>query len=372
MTANLRHAAGSLLVVGLGGTELTNLERVWLKLVRPAGIILFRRNIQDARQTRALLDDATGLCAAHSFRCVDVEGGAVDRLREALAPMPSAQAVMQAVTRTRKTGLIREQGELIAQSVKAFGFNTTLAPVMDLALPASSKVMGTRIAASTPQAVTEYARNFLAGLAKHGVVGCGKHFPGLGGGTLDSHLETPSIHRTLRQLMREDLAPYRELRHKLPMIMVNHAAYPESPGGNRPASTSTYWITTVLRKRLGYRGLIFSDDMEMGGISKFMPIEEAAVTAIRAGMDLLEICHSPELILKAYEALLAEAERSATFRKLLLSRAAQTAKQRAKLFAGGVPRSLSAPQLNGLRNKISRFSQIIRNFQLNPQEAHPA
>jgi len=301
-----------------------------------------------------------------------VEGGTVDRLRDALAPMPSAQAVMQAATRTRKTDLIREQGELIAQSVKAFGFNTTLAPVMDLALPDSAQVMGTRTAASTPQAVTDYARNFLAGLAKHGVAGCGKHFPGLGSGALDSHLETPAIQRTLRQLMREELAPYRELRRVLPMIMVNHAAYPDTPGGNRPASISPYWIATVLRKRIGYRGLIFSDDMEMGGILKFMPIEKAAVAAIRAGMDLLEICHSPELILRTYEALLAEAERSAAFRTLLLTRAAQTAKQRARLFAGGVPRSLSARQLDALRSRILRFSHIIGNSQHNPQEAQPA
>ena len=160
MTANLRQAAGSLLVVGLAGTELTDLERAWLKLVRPAGIILFRRNIENAKQTRALLDDATGLCAPHSIRCVDVEGGTVDRLRDALAPMPSAQAVMQAATQSRKASLIRKQGELIAQSVKAFGFNTTLAPVIDLALPASAKVMGTRAAASTPQGVVGIRAQF--------------------------------------------------------------------------------------------------------------------------------------------------------------------------------------------------------------------
>ena len=168
MTVNLRQAAGSLLVVGLGGTELTNLERAWLKLVRPAGIILFRRNIEDAKQTRALLGEATGLCAEHSFRCVDVEGGTVDRLRNALAPMPSAQAVTLAARRTGKTKLIREQGELVAQAVKAFGFNTTLAPVVDLALPDSALVMGTRAAAPTAREVVDYARNFLAGLAAQG------------------------------------------------------------------------------------------------------------------------------------------------------------------------------------------------------------
>ena len=93
----MRQAAGSLLVVGLGGTELTGLERAWLKLVRPAGIILFRRNIADAQQTRALLDEATAIVRAAALRCVDVEGGTVNRLRDALAPMPSAQAVAQAI-----------------------------------------------------------------------------------------------------------------------------------------------------------------------------------------------------------------------------------------------------------------------------------
>ena len=85
-----------------------------------------------------------------------------------------------------------------------------------------------------------------------------------------------------------------------------------------PASASRFWITTVLRKRIGYRGIILSDDLEMGGILKFLPVDEAAVAAIRAGSDLVEICHSAELILRTYEALLAEAERSAAFRKLLL------------------------------------------------------
>jgi beta-N-acetylhexosaminidase len=371
MTANLRHAAGSLLVVGLSGTELSSLERAWLKLVRPAGIILFRRNISDARQTRTLLDDATGLCAPHSLRCVDVEGGAVDRLRDALAPMPSARAVALAASvptlsqRTRKDGarrgsaLVREHGELIARSVRAFGFNTTLAPVLDLALPDSTQVMGSRVVAPDAAGVTEYAYNFLLGLAAHGVVGCAKHFPGLGGGALDSHHETPAIHRNFDDLWHEDLAPYRELRDQLPMIMVNHAAYPETLGGNRPASASPFWITTVLRQRIGYRGIIFSDDMEMGGILKFLPIEEAAIAAIRAGMDLVETCHSPELILRAYEALIAETERSAAFLNLILVRARETARKRAKQFSGRVPPALSPRQVDALRERVLRFGERI-------------
>ena len=344
--ARLRRSAGSLLVVGLQGTELTGLEGAWLKLVRPAGIILFRRNISDARQTRSLLSEATALCETNSLRCVDVEGGTVDRLRDALAPMPSAQEVARAGMK-----FARLQGELVAQAVNAFGFNTTLAPVLDLGLPESVEVMGTRSASASTTEVSEYARAFLAGLSAHNVAGCGKHFPGLGAGTLDSHLETPAIQRSMRELWRDDLAPYRELRRRLPMIMVNHAAYLATPGKARPASVSTYWITTVLRKRIGYNGVIFSDDLEMGGILKFMPIEEAAIASVRAGMDLLEICHSPELILRAYEALLAEGERSTSFAKLLVARARQTARHRATLFARQFRRSLISPKFEALRGE---------------------
>jgi beta-N-acetylhexosaminidase len=299
---------------------------------------------------------------------VDVEGGTVDRLRDALAPMPSARAVAEAARQTGKCGLIREQGELIAQSVKAFGFNTTLAPVVDLALPESAEVLGSRAAGETAEHVIDYARQFLAGLAARGVVGCGKHFPGLGGGSLDSHLETPVIRRNGPAEWRKHLAPFRELRHELPMVMVNHAAYPDTPGKDRPASASPYWITKVLRKRIGYWGIIFSDDLEMGGILKFMPMEEAAVSAIRAGMDLLEICHSPEMILCAYEALIAEGERSAAFSRLLIERAQQTARRSAELFASAVPKALTAKQFNALRGRILRYGEKVKKI----QETQPA
>jgi beta-N-acetylhexosaminidase len=363
MTPNIRKASGSLLIVGIGGTVLSGLERSWLKLVQPAGIILFKRNIVDATQTRELLSEATKLCSANSIRCVDVEGGTVDRLRDALAAIPSAQAVVLASRVTGQTNLSLVHGELVARAVKAFGFNTTLAPVLDLALPVSTKVLGIRAAAPTALGVVDYARGFLAGLAQHGVVGCGKHFPGLGGGSLDSHIETPTIHRTMRELNRQDLVPYRELGSELPMIMVNHAAYPKTPGKGCPASASSYWITTVLRQRLGYRGIIFSDDMEMGGILKFMPIEEAAITAIRAGMDLIEICHSPELILRAYESLIAEAERSASFRTLLIARARKTARMCSKLFTSGTSAALSIKQFEALRSRILRFADAIKKVQ---------
>jgi beta-N-acetylhexosaminidase len=356
MNETIRGAAGCLLVVGLGGTELTALERAWLKLVRPAGIILFRRNIADAAQTRALLNDATALCTPRSLRCVDVEGGTVDRLRDALAPLPSAQAVAKAC-------LANEHGRLVGRAVKAFGFNTTLAPVLDLALPGSAAVMGTRAAAATPDDVVNYTRAFIGGLAAEGIAGCGKHFPGLGGGMQDSHLETPEIARTGQEIWLEDLAPYRALRSELPMVMVNHAAYPKTPGGARPASVSSYWITTVLRKRIGYSGIVFSDDLEMGGILKYMPMEEAVVAAVRAGMDLMEICHSPELILRAYESLITEAERSKAFAALLTARARRTSKLRLKLLSANPGRALTAKQFETLRTRIIHFGEKVAEAQ---------
>ena len=343
------------MVVGICGTELTSFERTWLRLIQPSGIILFRRNIESASQTRALLTTATSLCALHAFRCVDVEGGTVDRLRDALTAIPSAQSVFN----TGNPTLMRQHGELIARAILAFGFNTTLAPVLDLALPASSAVMTTRSTSPTADGVITYAHNFLAGLRAHGVVGCGKHFPGLGAGTLDSHHDTPSIHRPMRTLLNEDLAPYRALHSELPMIMVNHAAYPGTPSKQTPATASSFWASTILRKRLKYKGIIFSDDLEMGGILKFLPIDQAAIAAIRSGIELIEICHSPELILTSYESLLREAEHSAAFRSLILSRANHVSRQRTRLFAKPTPKPLTATQLESLRTRIQKFRETI-------------
>jgi beta-N-acetylhexosaminidase len=141
--------------------------------------------------------------------------------------------------------------------------------------------------------------------------------------------------------------------------MMNHAAYPHTPGKNAPASASKFWITQTLRKRIGYKGIILSDDLEMGGILKFLPVEEAAVTAVRAGSDLLEICHSPELILRSFDALVSEGERSAAFRKLLMTTARDAARKRARLYARGVAPALNANKLDALRTRILQFNDTV-------------
>ena len=362
-------------MVGLGGTELTSLERAWLKLVRPGGVILFKRNITDPLQTRALLDEVTNYCATHAVRCVDIEGGTVNRVRDALAPLPSAQAVGAAMRKLSKPQLAREHGDLIACATSAFGFNTTLAPVVDLALPEAAEVLGSRPPGTNAAEVTAYAREFLTGLRAHEITGCGKHFPGLGGATGDTHFVMPEIDRNWKQIWNEDLVPYRELHHEMPMIMMNHAAYPFTPGKVRPASASAFWITNVLRKKIGYRGIILSDDLEMGGILKFLPVDQAAIAAVVAGSDLLEICHSPELILRSYEALLSEAERSAAFRKLLLKRAADVERKRGRLYKRPISRALTLKQFEQLQTRIARFRDLIAASETDaiaPRAAAPA
>lgn len=350
----LRHQVGQLIIAGVEGAELTALERTWLNLVRPAGVILFRRNIERAAQVLELLRSTSRIGEDPLLRCVDLEGGLVDRLRDLIAPMPSPAAVF---TTGKRTNFIKH-GKLIGSEAKALGFNVTFAPVLDLGLPVSATVMRTRVVSPDPEGVTAYANAFLDGLDQTGVLGCGKHFPGLGGGTLDSHQAMPLILRTRKELWQQDLFVFRALAPRLPMIMVAHANYPRIKN-TPPASLSRHWITSVLKKRIGFGGLIISDDMEMGGVLTQASMEEAAVQAIAAGTDLIEICKDPALVLRAYEALLAEAERSAAFRKRVEETSAKVGRFKRRYLNASIPRSVSADQIEKLRREVKKFSAEV-------------
>ena len=140
-------------------------------------------------------------------------------------------------------------------------------------------------------------------------MGCGKHFPGLGEGKLDSHHALPVIEKCMKRLWAEDLLPYRMLRRQLPMVMISHAAYPQVTKEPTPASLSKVWITDILRKRIGYRNLIVSDDLEMGGVLSSASIGEAAVDFVAAGGDLCLVCHREDRVTEVYKELIANAER---------------------------------------------------------------
>jgi beta-N-acetylhexosaminidase len=350
----LRQAAGQVLVVGLEGTQLSPLETAWLRLLRPGGVILFRRNIESAAQTHALLHSIQQAVESPMLRCIDVEGGSVDRLRDLIAPMPSPFAVAA----TNKPALFKRHGSLIGQEVHLLGFNTAFAPVLDLRTDASAPVMTTRVVSGDPAQVIRYATNFLEGLAEQGVLGSGKHFPGLGSGQVDSHHFTPTITKPLNLLWKEDLLPYRELAKKLPMVMISHASY--SAAVPEPASVSAYWITEVLVREIGYQGLIVSDDMEMGGILKYMGIADAAIRSLAAGMHVVEICRDPALVFAAYEALLREAESSPAFARVLRRAAARAqAFHTTHLKKDALPPAPTAVAVNKMRNAVQKFTEQV-------------
>jgi len=354
----LRQAAGKVLVVGLEGAELTALESAWLKLLQPGGIILFRRNIETAAQTHALVQSSAQAVDHPLLRCIDVEGGTVDRLRDLIAPMPSPFAVAA----TNKPELFEKHGNLIAQEARLLALNTTFAPVLDLRTPASEPVMTSRVVSGEPDKVIRYARSFLRGLARQGVLGCGKHFPGLGSGQVDSHHSTPVIAKPLALLWKEDLLPYRQLAKQLPMVMVSHATY--SASVPEPASVSAYWIREILVREIGYKGLIVSDDMEMGGILKYTGIAEAAVQALAAGTHVVEICRNPALVFAAYEAVLREAEASPAFARRLRKAAAKVA----TVAATGPKRLPPSPTNTAIR----RMQAAVEGFTRQVAKAGPA
>src|SRR6202167_4679480 len=277
---------GQLLIVGFDGTEMTPRLSSLLTRLQPAGVILFARNIKSPEQTSRLLHDCQKRVSTPLFTCVDLEGGSVDRFRDVLGPAPSAAEVFS--TGNRK--LFRRHGQVIGENCRALGFNVDFAPVLDLAFEASRSVMSSRAVSADPREAAGYAREFLAGLRQAKVLGCGKHFPGLGEGKLDSHHELPVIDKMLKELWADDLVPYRTLRRELPMVMISHAAYPqvtrEDTRENTPASLSKVWITDILRNRIGYRNLIVSDDLEMGGVLAAASVGEAAVKHIRGSGDM--------------------------------------------------------------------------------------
>jgi beta-N-acetylhexosaminidase len=282
-----------------------------LKRLQPAGVILFARNIQNPQQTSQLLRECQTHVTTPLFTCIDLEGGTVDRFRDVLGATPAAAEVFA----TNDPRLFCKHGEVIGENCRALGFNVDFAPVLDLAFEASRSVMSSRAVSADPKQTAAYAREFLSGLRAVGVLGCGKHFPGLGEGKLDSHHQLPVIDKSMKRLWEEDLIPYRMLAKHLPMVMISHAAYPKVTKANTPASLSKVWITDILRKRIGYRGLIVSDDLEMGGVLSAAPIGQAAVEFVRAGGDLCLVCHREEQVLQAYEALVQQAESNKKFAK---------------------------------------------------------
>jgi beta-N-acetylhexosaminidase len=323
---DIRRAAGQLLIMGFDGSSVGPALQKMLAHIRPGGVILFARNIESAQQTHHLLRSCRQIINSPAFLCVDMEGGTVDRLKNVVYPTPAAAEVFASADRK----LFRR---MIGEECRALGFNTDFAPVLDLAFEASRTVLGSRAVSADPKKVALYAGDFLRGLRDARVLGCGKHFPGLGEANLDSHHELPSIAKPWKELWKQDLAPYLALRVQLPFVMVAHAAFPEADGDRTPASLSPKWMGEVLRKKVGYRGLAISDDLEMGGVLAAASIEEAAVRTLLAGADVYLVCHNEAHVAGTYEAVVREAERDRRFAALVEERARRVLTYKKKVVA---------------------------------------
>jgi beta-N-acetylhexosaminidase len=346
------------MIMGFDGTNMSEHLRAMLTTLRPGGVILFKRNIQEAAQTHALLRDTQKLLGTRLFRCVDMEGGTVDRFRDAVARIPSAGEVAA----TGSVVLYRKHGLLIGRQLRALGFNADFAPCLDLGLEASRKALGPRTVSADPREVVRYAREFLAGLREAKVLGCGKHFPGLGGGALDSHEALPVVERTWRQVRDEDLLPYRVLKNKVPFVMVAHVAYPKIVRDGTPASLSKRWIEDVLRKKIGYRGLVVSDDLDMGGVLNGASIEDAAVGTLEAGSDMFLVCQREEHVWRAWEAVVRRGERDGKFARMIAARARRVAafQQKSAELGARMAASPTAKTVDSLRRRVWEFEEELR------------
>jgi beta-N-acetylhexosaminidase len=358
-------SVGQLLIVGFDGAEMTPRLSSLLTRLQPAGVILFARNIKTAVQTWRLLRDCQKCVSTPLFTCVDLEGGKVDRLRDVLGPTPAAAEVFAAGDRK----LFRKHGHVIGENCRALGFNLDFAPVLDLAFEASRSVMSSRSVSANPRETVTYAREFLAGLRAAGVLGCGKHFPGLGEGMLDSHHELPMIEKPLNKLWAEDLLPYRMLRAQMALVMVSHAAYPLVTHDRAPASLSKVWIRDILRKRIVYRNLIVSDDLEMGAVLAAASVGQAAVEFVRAGGDLCLICHREDYIAQAFDELAKTIERDPRFARRVeesLHGVLAFKKKSAKLLRR--TKEPSVATVGRLSRKLWEFSEQVRLQALNRAE----
>jgi len=356
----LRQRAGQLMIMGFDGQQLDGRLAAALRTMQPGGVILFARNIANAAQTHALLSACRETVPQPLFLCVDEEGGTVHRLRDLMGPAPSAAEVGA----TESSQLYHQHGRLLGGQARAFGFNVDFAPVLDLASEVSRPVLGSRAVSADPAQTTRYAREFLSGLRQMRVLGCGKHFPGLGKAGRDTHKELPAIHQSWKQLWNEDLLPYRRLWRKLAFVMVAHAAYPAVTGDRIPASLSQKWMNQVLRDKIGYRGLILSDDLEMGGVLAAAAIEDAAIETLRAGADMYLVCHSEEHVGRAYEAVLRRAERDRKFRQIV-DRAAEriVAFKRKSPELRQKPPAPTGKVVERLRRTMADFSEEVRRAQ---------
>lgn len=278
------------LITGLAGPTLEDRERGFLRAHRPAGLILFARNIIDHEQLRRLVGTAReAIGGDDALVLIDQEGGRVQRLRPPLAralPPAAAYAALYGYDRERALRGAFLAARLLAEDLNSFGIDTDCAPVLDLRIAGAHEIIGDRAYGATPEEVATLGRAVAEGLMAGGVVPVIKHIPGHGRATADSHLALPVVTTARAELEATDFAPFRRLAD-MPAAMTAHVVF-SAIDAREPASTSAIVTADIIRRHIGFDGLLMSDDLGMKALTGSM--RQRAEAVIRAGSDVALHC----------------------------------------------------------------------------------
>ncbi len=300
--SELHNHIGRLFMAGMPGPHL---DQGTVSLIRDrglGGIILFKRNIVEPLQVAALCNDLQETAMKYHgiplFLGVDQEGGRVARLREPFTCFPGNSAIGHG---PRSEEMAARFGRVTAREMQLVGLNMNMAPVLDVPKGSVDKHLEGRTFGEDPECVGRLGRIVIKTLQENGVMAVGKHFPGLGKARLDPHEHLPIIETVNDDIETVNLPPFQEaIREGVSAIMTSHALY-QGLDPHYPATLSYAIITELLRKRLGFQGLIITDDLEMGAIKKDPGVADGAVKAFEAGNDILLICENQRLVWDAME-----------------------------------------------------------------------
>ncbi|NND61458.1 MAG: beta-N-acetylhexosaminidase [Gammaproteobacteria bacterium] len=278
------------LMIDIAGTSLTAEDRELLRLPGVGGVILFTRNFDSIDQLQQLTTEIRELRRPSLLIAVDQEGGRVQRFRDPFTPLPAARTLGTYYDANAEQGLLlaRTCGWLMAAELRACGVDLSFAPVVDLDYHEDS-VIGDRACHRDAQAVAKIAQSYIDGMHEAGMKATAKHFPGHGAVADDSHLTLPVDERPLEELIA-DVAPYRAtIAAGLDSIMMAFVSFPAVD--EQPAVFSTRWIGEILRARLGFNGVVFSDDLSMAGAAVVGSMWRRYRTAVESGCDMILVCN---------------------------------------------------------------------------------
>jgi len=303
-----------ILGIGLTGKTLTELERRILREDSPYAVVLFGRNIGGVRQLRDLVAEVKSIAARPPVFMIDEEGGRVDRLRNLVPGLPSAEAFGEG---ERAEEMAEWHGRVIGMALRYFDVESNLAPVVDISGELPPKGLERRTFGRSPEAVIQLAGAFIRGQDSMGVASCLKHFPGIGIGSADPHYGATVIDVSLETLEQRDLVPFCALGNPAGAVMIGHGTYPQLDDPDLPATLSRRLTTDLLRNECGFTGVAVSDDMEMHAVSDLGSYEEITELALMAGNDVILFCSHTERVPDLQRFLRRRVEESEAVRRQL-------------------------------------------------------